>query len=95
MKRTETKKSESSDKTKGETALLISFVNKFSSRRIFEELETFFINVSNIMIKLLNVNDDSDRDDCTTSEDSKTMSEGVNEEDDEIRSKKKSTKIAL
>ncbi len=47
------------------------------------------------MIKLLNVNDDSDRDDCTTSEDSKTMSEGVNEEDDEIRSKKKSTKIAL
>jgi hypothetical protein len=64
-------------------------------RRIFEKLTTFFISASNIIAISLNVDDESDRDDCVTSRDSKLINDDDNDDDDEARSKEKSTEIAL
>ncbi len=78
-KEIETKKSESNDKTKNETT----------------SLTIFFINALDLMIKSLNANDDNDENDCVASENSKTMSEDVNEKNDEFRSKKRTMKVVF
>ncbi len=56
---------------------------------------SFSKSVFNIIIIFFNVDEDHDGIDDDASEDSKTIDDDVNENDDEIRSKKKSTKIAL
>jgi hypothetical protein len=56
---------------------------------------SFFKNVSNIIIIFFYVDDDHDEIDCDANEDSKTINDDVNENDNKIRSKKKLTKIVL
>jgi hypothetical protein len=90
----ETKENESDDNMNDDETLWISSANKFSSRWIVRS-SSFFKNVSNIMIIFFNLDEDHNEIDCDANEDFEIINDDVNENDDEIRSKKKSTKIAL
>ncbi len=54
---------------------------------------SFFKNVSNIIIIFFNLDEDHNEIDCDANENFETINDDVNENDDEIQSKKKSTKI--
>ncbi len=54
---------------------------------------SFFKNVLNIIIISFNVNDDHDEINCDANENSKTINDDVNDDDDDVRRKRKSTKI--
>jgi hypothetical protein len=56
---------------------------------------SFFKSVSNIMIIFFNLDENHNEIDCDASEDFEIINDDVNENADKIRSKKKSTKIAL
>jgi hypothetical protein len=70
-------------------------VKHFLFKRVSERLTTSFINASNIIAISLNVDDESDRDDCVTSRDSKLIDDDDSDDDDEARSKERSTEIVL
>ncbi len=54
---------------------------------------SFFKNAFDIIIIFLNVDENQDEIDDDASEDSETLNDDVNKNDDEVRSKKKSTNI--
>ncbi len=56
---------------------------------------SFFKSVSDITIIFLNVDEDHDEVNDDANENSETINDDVSENDDEVRSRKKSTKIAL
>ncbi len=93
-KRRKTKENERNDSTNDEIALRINFVKKFSLKRDSKKLKTFLTNVLNIITMFLNMNDENDENNCVLSEDFEITSDDVNKNDDEIRSKRRTTRIA-
>jgi hypothetical protein len=70
-----------------------NFVKYSSFKQIFEKLTTFFINASNIIAILLEINEKNDRNNYVTNRNSKLINNDDNENDDEAWSRKKLTMI--
>jgi hypothetical protein len=56
---------------------------------------SFYKNVLNITIIFFNVDDDHDEINCDANENSKIINDDVNDDDNDVRRKKKSTKIVF
>ncbi len=83
------------DHSAGSPRSLVSSGGPARKRTTQAWLKIFFISVSDIMTRCLSVNDESDEDDCVASENSKMMSRDVNENENEIRQRKRSTEIVF
>jgi hypothetical protein len=93
MSESEAKKMKRDDNTNEEMKSWNRF-KKFSSQRISIEFEISFNNVFDMIANFFNVIEDNDeKNDCFANNDS--TSENVKKDDDEARSKEKSTKIAF
>ncbi len=58
-------------------------------------MTTFFTNASDIITMFLIMNDESDENNCVSSEDFEITSDDVDESYDEIQSKKKTTRVVF
>jgi hypothetical protein len=94
-KKNETKKNKRNDNTNDLIALWINSAKKFSLKRDLKKLKTFFTNASDVITMFLNMNDENDENNYVSNENFKITNDDVDEIDNEIWSKEKTTKIVL